>query len=112
MKLRNFTPHDPLTAVLPDGTRLVLPQEGMARCEEHHVETGVVSPDLPMPTTEIRYGDVTGLPEPEEGVFLIVSQLVVQALPERHDVGFPAGLVRNEVGDIVGFSMVGVAAGV
>lgn len=110
MKLRNFTPHDPLTAVLPDGTHLVLPQEGMARCNERHIEIGVVSHDLPLPTAEIRYGIVTGLPGPEEGVFLIVSQLVVQALPERQDIGFPAKLVRNDDGDIMGFSVLGIAA--
>jgi len=36
-------------------------------------------------------------------VVYVVSQLVVLAHPERDDLVFPAGLERNDEGDVIGF---------
>lgn len=100
-RLVNYTPHAELT-YRPDGGDVhVLPQQGNARCAEEHVPGGEVAPGLPL--TLMRYGEVTGLPEAQDGVVVVVSQLVVNALPERTDLVFPAGLVRDDEGTIIGF---------
>lgn len=49
-----------------------------------------------------KYGEVTNLPEPKEGVIYIVSTLVRLASPERKDLYSPAKPVRNEAGQVIG----------
>lgn len=51
---------------------------------------------------EVVYGEVTGLPEFEEGVYYVVSAMVRQALPHRKDLLSPGQLIRNEAGQPVG----------
>lgn len=97
--LENYTPHAELVYRPDGGEPLVLPQRGNARCTEQYEPGGTVG-DLPL--TLMRYGDVTGLPEPAAGVVYVVSQLVVNALPARGDLVFPSGLVRDGEGTIVG----------
>lgn len=100
-RLANYTPHAALT-YRPDGGEAVhLPQLGNARCAEEYVPDGEFAGGLPR--TQMRYGDVTGLPDAEPGTIYVVSQLVVGALPERADLAFPAGLVRDDEGTIIGF---------
>lgn len=48
------------------------------------------------------YGEVTGLPEFEEGVYYVVSAMVRQALPHRKDLLSPGQLIRNEAGQPIG----------
>jgi hypothetical protein len=52
------------------------------------------------------YGEVEGLPEQQDGVMLLVSFLVKQALPEREDLicpnTSPQGVVRDSSGQIIG----------
>lgn len=50
-------------------------------------------------------GQVTGLPDPVEGVYYVVSLPVTRALPERSDLIVPHDSVRNETGTIVGCRM-------
>ena len=96
MTFRNFTPH---SIVLNDGT--IYASEGLARVSASFGafdENGVCSQ---------IFGEVTGLPAPEEGVLLIVSAMVLAAAQSqgRQDVVAPATghpeCVRNEQGHIV-----------
>ena len=48
------------------------------------------------------FGAVTGLPEPVEGVYLIVSKMVADACPNRKDLLLGYGAIRDEKGNIVG----------
>ena len=41
-------------------------------------------------TFRVVYGEVTGLPAPQDGVDYIVSGMVAAACPERHDLLVPA----------------------
>jgi len=41
------------------------------------------------------YGEVTGLPEFEEGTYYVVSAMVRQALPHRKDLLSPGQLIRK-----------------
>ena len=96
MRYRNFTPH---SIVLNSGE--VFEPEGLARVSasfSEFDENGVC--------TQV-FGEVTGLPAPEEGVLLIVSAMVLSAAQAqgRTDVVAPATghplCVRNELGHIV-----------
>ncbi len=95
MKLINLTPHE----VVIRGVKV--PASGqLARCTEKVVHLGFVN-DIPIIRKE--FGDVTGLPDPEEGVGYIVSSLVLQSLKgTRRDVFCPGDPVRDENGKIVG----------
>jgi hypothetical protein len=47
-------------------------------------------------------GNPQGLPEPEDGVVLVVSALVAEAAPEREDLAYPGEAIRDSDGKIVG----------
>ena len=95
----NLTPHD-ITLLPADGEPITIPSTGVARCQE--TTTAVSGAGLPVPLQHLAYGEVTGLPDPAAGTVVIVSQLVCRALPGREDLVFPADLVRDESGTIVG----------
>ena len=50
----------------------------------------------------MEFGEVENLPDQQDGVYYIVSAMVAQARPDRHDLLIPAHLVRNEDGRILG----------
>ena len=93
---KNFTPH---AVALNDGT--VFPSIGIAR-----VTASFSEPDTNGICSQV-FGDVTGLPKPQDGVFLIVSAIVLSAVKEagRTDCVAPATghpeTKRNEAGHIV-----------
>ena len=60
------------------------------------------------PISLTSFGKVEGLPDEEEGVFYIVSQLVKSALPERNDLYVPAEVLRDEKGQIIGARSLGL----
>jgi len=85
-----------------DGMTLeqTFPSEGVARVAVtetplHRTYSGVV-------LVRQKFGNVTGLPDAEEGFLLIVSALVKSALPDRRDLVSPASLVRDDDGSIIG----------
>ena len=55
-----------------------------------------------MPIYQSNFGDVEGLPEPEEGVMYIISSLALNGVTNRPDVCAPGNLQRNEHGQPVG----------
>ena len=90
MKYRNFTPH---AIVLNDGTEYQ--SEGVARVAAEFKETEIQG------EFETTYGEIQGLPEPEEGTKIIVSMMVLSAARgKRNDLVAPATghpeCVRNE----------------
>lgn len=95
MNFKNFTPH---TVALNNGE--VFQSIGVARVSASFTEPvdGVCSQ---------RFGEVTGLPDPEEGVVYIVSLIALSAAKEsgRTDCVAPASghpdCVRSEKGFIV-----------
>lgn len=99
--IRNFTPHRQLHLVSP---ALDLVQQGEARCAEVTTIEGSWDEDGILPRVSVSYGAVTGLPDPQPGTILLVSQLVVRALSERRDLAYPFGLVRDADGTITGFT--------
>ena len=59
------------------------------------------------PTSYTEYGEVEGLPK-IDGVNFIVSQLLKAACPDRADLFYPAELVRDAAGTIIGCKSLGV----
>jgi len=102
--VKNLTPH-PVTFMLPDGTIITLPPEGIVPRRETYTEDAGESING-IPIVRNTLGPVVGLPEPEEGVTLVVPFMICQACPDRKDLyapdTTPASVVRDENGRIVG----------
>lgn len=99
MEIVNLTPH-PLNIHLPSGeVKTYEPTGEVARVKTSSRQGGEVD-GCPLFVTE--YGDVEGLPPPQEGVRFVVSRMIAAACPERTDLLVPSGLVRNEAGQIIG----------
>lgn len=55
-----------------------------------------------LPLVRRKFGAVSGLPDPKDGVAYIVSQIIADALPERRDLLVPADVVRGADGQVIG----------
>lgn len=99
--LANFTPHR-VDVIRPDGSVLSIDPApcGPARVEARPEPTGICVAGIPVMRT--TYGEVRGLPAPQEGQWLIVSLLVLAACPERDDLLAPGELVRHPDGTVSG----------
>ena len=96
----NCTPH-PL-AIHAAGKIIAIPPSGTApRCAVARVEA---DPTDGIPTCRSTMGQVENLPDPVDGVFLIVSGLVLEAARAsgRTDLRSPGEAVRDVDGKIVG----------
>ena len=103
----NKTPH-PVTLVGEENTVIrtfpACPREELIRLKANTV------PDEPIDgvaTSRTVFGEATGLPEFQEGVCYIVSQMVKNALAGRSDLLVPAEVVRDENGQIIGCRSLG-----
>ena len=102
-KVVNRTPHD-INVVLANGSTVVYPrpatQEEIARVTVSKTEVGTLANGVTV--WRAVYGDVNGLPAPEDGVLHIVSMMVRNALPHRLDLLSPADLMRDAAGQPIG----------
>ena len=97
--IKNLT-HHPVTIFKNNSVYRSIEPEGIVpRCQEERIQIGEID-EIPIMTT--RFGPVYNLPDKEEGVFLIVSPIVANALPERDDLLVPDLLVRDSQGHIIG----------
>ena len=106
MKFVNLTPHE--IVIMQEGQgNIYIPVSGvLARCKQ---ETRMLSPitteeGISIPLGVNSYGEIQGLPDPENGTWFIVSALVAQAAWAlgRTDVVCPLQAVRDSEGRIVG----------
>lgn len=96
----NLTPHD--VVVILDKTVAVPASGQIARCSMTRRQVGSVSVDgMIVPVNKVVYGDVD-LPDPQAGVFYIVSAMVAQAAPDRPDLLIVDDTVRNDAGQVIG----------
>ena len=102
-KLVNLTPHT-VNIISGDGSALAVPNCGtIARCVETQTELPSINVDgAEVSIVTTTYGDVSGLPEPEEGTYYIVSLLVAQAVKGRNDLLSPGLTIRDEAGQVIG----------
>lgn len=102
--LKNLTPHEvciyKLNGTTPDLDVVIEAGEEVARvsCEYQKVDKRVDGIDL----YRTVFGEVTGLPEYSDGVYLLVSAMVREALPLRSDLVSPGQLLRNDEGHVIG----------
>ena len=89
----NLTPHA-LNVHTGNGVVTIAPSGEVARVAPVNPAADPVG-DIPTVTT--TFGEVTGLPDPQEGKVFIVSGMVASATP-REDVFSPGDLVRDENG--------------
>ena len=93
--IKNYTPHP----VNLGGKEYV--SVGLARVSQTDT---VIGEHDGVEMRKAEYGEVTGLPEKEEGTLFIVSALVKAACPERNDLVSPGGLIRDNAGRVIGAS--------
>lgn len=95
--LVNLTPHD-LSIHTPAGVVTVAPSGQVARVAT--VDTAAPDHDG-IPVVITTFGEVTGLPAPDDGVMYVVSGIVADAA-RRPDVVSPGALIRGPDGQPIG----------
>jgi hypothetical protein len=100
--LRNLTAH-PVT-IVGEGASIVLPAcPSPPRITDQVVrDVPVIVDGLDIPVRDIVAGTVAGLPEPREGVLLVVPRIVAAARPERADLVVPFDDIRDSSGRVIG----------
>ena len=81
----NLTPHE-IVVRGPNGDLRIPPSGQVARVASIEANAGTIGG---VPAVTRRFGEVENLPAPQEGVFLIVSSLVLGAVSGRDDVVAP-----------------------
>ena len=104
MKVVNLTPHE--VKVLDENGNVVAtfpPSGQIARVKTSREKVGEING---IPVFKTVFGKVEDLPESQPDTVYIVSLLVLQACPDRHDLvapdTSPQGAVRDEQGRIIG----------
>lgn len=102
-KFINLTPHT-VNIFNAEGLEIMtVPSTGVARSTERRKD---IAPILGVDIAEIEYGDVVNLPEPEEGVYYIVSIITADQIyihTGRHeDILITGTPIRNASGAIIG----------
>lgn len=97
----NLTPHT-ITIIKEDGENIIIAPSGIvARCKATNIAVGEING---VPVVKAVYGEVEGLPAPQEDKYYLVSGFVMTALQGsgRTDVLKPEEFVRDENGVIIG----------
>ena len=93
----NCTPHD---ITIMNGKKIVIEASGIvARVSTTISPSGMIGN---IPLSETKFGEVENLPEPKKGIRYIVSRMIREACPNRHDLLVPGECVRDEEGKIIG----------
>ena len=118
MTITNLTPHA-LVLIAPDGTETVVPASGTVARVGSTPGTVEAREGFPcMVASPTVFGEVTGLPEAQEGTMFIVSGMVGSALAGagRRDVFMPGtgpndDARRNPAGHITGVTRLVAVSG-
>lgn len=105
MNIINLTPH--AVNIMPEGPEgpiRTISSIGEARAKTSRKQIGTIEG---IPVYKTTFGDIEGLPEPQEGTIYIVSSITAQAVPHRDDVFIPDDIVRDEQGRVIGCRALG-----
>ena len=96
----NLTPHA-IDVVVHEGSAAIsIPASGaVARVAQSSDLVGEIAG---IPVFQNSYGDVEGIPAPQDGTVYIVSAMAAQAVRGRDDVLVPGPAVRDADGRIIG----------
>lgn len=99
VNLINLTPHD-INLFCGDEPVETVKSSGVARVS---VRSEIIGEINGYPISKNFYGEIIGLPEPQPGVFYVVSALVAQAAAgQRTDLLVVNDTVRDQEGRIIG----------
>ena len=102
-RIRNLTPHTVtimLYTIDGAGEQIIyMPTGVIPRLSTKTIQVGAVDG---IPLTSTVFGEVQDMPDAVQDVYLIVSRMVLAALPNRSDLLVPNELVRNDKGMIIG----------
>lgn len=107
MKLVNHTPHA-ITLIKEDGGQIVIPPSGtVARVETTQRRLPSIEVEGEhFPVSNNAHGEITGLPDIQEGQLVIVSSMVLDKNHTRYDLIAPDtgndSVVRDTNGRIIG----------
>ena len=98
MQLVNLTPHT-LNIHSNDNVIDIAPSGEIARVTTSYNHTNTVAG---INVYSCVYGNISGLPEPQENKIFVVSGVVKSAAINREDVMSPGELIRDENGKPIG----------
>lgn len=102
MTIKNLTPHA-VNVLQDNGTYKAFESVGIARAEQTYEEVCVADG---ITFVKSSYGAPINLPDPEEGILLIVSKQTIEAAQgvgrTTNDLVVPVDIIRNEKGQILG----------
>lgn len=100
----NLTPHSVNIIGNDNSVSVTIEASGnVARCSQTIDIVGNITVNsVDIPISSSSYGEVVDLPDPQDGVYYIVSRLVMSACPARQDLLVPNDLVRNDAGQVIG----------
>jgi hypothetical protein len=95
----NLTPHT-LNIIKADGSTIdIQPSGNIARVSS---SSTIVATLKGINVSQQTFGDVIDLPDAQDGIIYIVSQMVKDRVPDRPDVLVPGAPVRDSEGRIIG----------
>lgn len=103
-KIRNLTPHT-VNVIAENGTTIATfaPEGVVARASQHAEHVGELDG---VELVSMKFGETVDLPEPEDGVWLIVSVITINAAKAQgrttSDLLMTADPVRDDDGNIIG----------
>ena len=100
-KLVNLTPHA-LNLFNATGTTQIITLAPDGRIARVAMKNDLVGEAVGVPLFAGGYGEIEGLPAPEEDTIFVVSLFVRQAAPDRKDLASPGELIRDEEGKPIG----------
>lgn len=98
MKIVNLTPHD--INIITEGGIITFPASGSIARVATMRET--VREINGVPVNRTVFGEVVGLPAPEDDTMYIVSLATAKAAPERDDLLITDEAVRDDSGRVIG----------
>ena len=103
-KIINLTPHSVNVINNDNSVAITIEASGnVARCSQTiNIVDTIDLNNVAIPISSSSYGEVVDLPAPQDGVYYVVSRLVMSACPNRQDLLVPNDLVRDEAGRVIG----------
>lgn len=92
-KIINLTPH---SVMIND---IEIKSSGVVRLQERNENVGMIAG---IPTIRQVRGEPEGLPEAQEGIWIIVSRPIFDSLPDRKDLLAIGETIRDSDGKIIG----------
>lgn len=101
MRFVNMTPHSVHVHDGNGNVRVIEPCGTVPRLTPRSESLGTIDG---LPIVRTRLGSPEGLPDPEDGVVLIVSALIAEhhSVEDREDLAYPGEAIRDESGRVVG----------